>query len=165
MVTADRVGRHEVGQWSLQPVKTRSSVRSVALPNIVVEHLDEHLATWSDPGRYRFVFTSPGGTQPDNFRSRFWTPAVEAAGLAPLRIHDLRHTTASLAIAPGADVKPRQSMLGHASAVMTLDRYGHLMPGRARDVADRLDALARTAVADPLAAVVRLDARDFRGME
>ncbi len=64
--------------------------------------------------------------------SRVWTPAVAAAGLAPLRIHDLRHTTASLAIAAGADVKMLQTMLGHASAVMTLDRYGHLMPGRAQ---------------------------------
>lgn len=49
-------------------------------------------------------------------------------------------------------------MLGHASAVMTLDRYGHLMPGRAQDVADRLDALARAAVAEPIPPVVRLDA-------
>jgi integrase len=78
-----------------------------------------------------------------HFRS---LPAVAAAGLAPLRIHDLRHTTASLAIAAGADVKMLQTMLGHASAVMTLDRY--LMPGRAQDVADRFDALARAAVAD-----------------
>jgi integrase len=44
--------------------------------------------------------------------------------------HDLRHTTASLAVAAGADVKTLQTMLGHASAVMILDRYGHLMPGR-----------------------------------
>ena len=48
---------------------------------------------------------------------------------------------------------------------MTLDRYGYLMPGRARDVADRLDALARAAFAEPISPVVRLDARDFRGME
>ena len=57
-----------------------------------------------------------------------------------------------------------QTMLGHASAVMTLDRYGHLMPGRAQDVADRLDALARAAVAEPITTAVPLDARDFRGM-
>jgi integrase len=93
-----------------------------------------------------------------------WQPAVGAAGLAPLRIHDLRHTTASLAIAAGADVKVLQTMLGHASAVMTLDRYGHLMPGRAQEIADRLDVLARAASAVP-AGVVRIDARDFRGME
>jgi hypothetical protein len=56
-------------------------------------------------------------------------------------------------------------MLGHASAVMTLDRYGHLMPGRAQDVADRLDALARAAVPDPILPVVGIHARNFRGME
>lgn len=151
----------------IQPLKTRSSVRSVALPAVVVDSLDEHLRRWAGAGRDGFVFTSPGGghLEPDNFRSRIWTPAVAAAGLAPLRIHDLRHTTASLAIAAGADVKLLQTMLGHASAVMTLDRYGHLMPGRARDVADRLDVLARSAVADPISPPRPLDARDFRGMD
>ncbi|MGH9041115.1 MAG: tyrosine-type recombinase/integrase [Acidimicrobiia bacterium] len=59
--------------------------------------------------------------------------------------HDLRHTCASLAIAAGADVKVLQRMLGHASAALTLDRYGHLMPGQAQSVADRLDEMARGA--------------------
>ena len=67
--------------------------------------------------------------------------------------------------AAGADVKVLQSMLGHASAVMTLDRYGHLMPGRAQDVADRLDALARAAIVETIPPVIPLDARDFRGMD
>ena len=57
-------------------------------------------------------------------------------------------------------MKTLQTMLGHASAVMTLDRYGHLMPGRAQDVADRLDVLARAAVSEPIPAAVRLDGRD-----
>jgi site-specific recombinase XerD len=47
----------------------------------------------------------------ENFRKRVWQPATAAAGLAPLRIHDLRHTCASLAIAAGADVKVLQRML------------------------------------------------------
>ena len=163
----EQLGRDEDGRWAIQPPKTRSSVRSVALPVVVGDSLDEHLRHWAGSGREGFVFTAPDGghIDPDNFRSRIWTPAVAAAGLAPLRIHDLRHTTASLAIAAGADVKMLQTMLGHASAVMTLDRYGHLMPGRAQDVADRLDALARAAMAEPIPPAVRLDARDFRGMD
>lgn len=48
-------------------------------------------------------------------------------------------------------------MLGHASAVMTLDRYGHLMPGQAEAVADRLDVLAAAAGRTPSAQVVGLD--------
>jgi integrase len=52
----------------------------------------------------------------------------------------LRHTAASLAIASGADVKVVQQMLGHKTATMTLDLYGHLFPDRLDDLADRMDA-------------------------
>ena len=59
--------------------------------------------------------------------------------------HELRHTAASLAIASGADVKVVQQMLGHKSATMTLDLYGHLFPDQLDDVADRLDVIGRAA--------------------
>ncbi|MGE5763397.1 MAG: hypothetical protein ACM3ZF_05835 [Mycobacterium leprae] len=52
----------------------------------------------------------------------------------------MRHTAASLAISAGATVKAVQAMLGHASATVTLDRYGHLFPDELDAVADRLDA-------------------------
>jgi len=58
-----------------------------------------------------------------------WDPAVRSAGLAPgLRIHDLRHTCASLLIAHGAHPKAAQVHLGHSSISVTMDRYGHLFP-------------------------------------
>jgi hypothetical protein len=91
-------------------------------------------------------------------------------------VHDLRHTCASLAIAAGADVKVLQRMLGHASAP-TLDRYGHLLPGQAESVADRLDQMARRATPASSAPVVPLpssagssrdarerESRDFRDL-
>ncbi|MEO5839371.1 MAG: tyrosine-type recombinase/integrase, partial [Acidimicrobiales bacterium] len=92
----------------------------------------------------------------DNFRARDWRSAVRRAGLDPLRIHDLRHTCASLAIAAGADVLSLQRMLGHANPAITLNRYGHLMPGQAEAVADRLDELARRTPAGPHAQVVNI---------
>jgi integrase len=52
-----------------------------------------------------------------------------------VRLHDLRHTCASLAISEGANVKVVQKLVGHKTAVLTLDRYGHLFP-------DDLDAVA-----------------------
>ena len=59
-----------------------------------------------------------------------------AVGLpATLRFYDLRHTAASLLIREGASVKAVQRQLGHATASITLDTYGHLFP-------DELDALA-----------------------
>ena len=61
-----------------------------------------------------------------------------------------------LAIAAGADVKVLQRMLGSASAALTLDRYGHLLPGQARTVADRLDEMARAAVPISLAPAASL---------
>ena len=62
--------------------------------------------------------------------------------------HELRHTAASLAIAAGASVKAVQLMLGHSSAAMTLDRYGHLFPDELDAVAERLDEAHSRAVAD-----------------
>jgi integrase len=59
----------------------------------------------------------------------------------------LRHTAASLAIASGADVKVVQQMLGHKSATMTLDQYGHLFGDRLDIVADAMDAARSSALA------------------
>jgi len=88
------------------------------------------------------VFTSPDGSnlRIGNWRSRVFEPARAAAGLHHVRPHDLRHTAASLAIASGATVKAVQSMLGHASAAMTLDIYASLFADELDAVADAMDA-------------------------
>ncbi|MDO5683548.1 MAG: site-specific integrase [Propionibacteriaceae bacterium] len=62
--------------------------------------------------------------------------------------HELRHTAASLAIASGADVKVVQQMLGHKSATMTLDLYGHLFGDRLDVVAEAMEAARVSALAD-----------------
>jgi Phage integrase family len=68
--------------------------------------------------------------------------AVDAAGLAPLRFHDLRHTAAALAIWVGAHPKAIQERLGHASITTTLDRYGHLFRALDAAFAERLGEMA-----------------------
>ena len=77
-----------------------------------------------------------------NWRNREFGNAVKVAGLEGLGLtpHKLRYTAASLAITAGADVKVVQAMLGHATATMTLDRYGHLFPDRLDEVAEAMDA-------------------------
>ncbi|MEU9363289.1 tyrosine-type recombinase/integrase [Streptomyces avermitilis] len=74
-----------------------------------------------------------------NFRQRFFAPAVVKAGLGHLKVtpHLLRHTAVSLAIASGADVNV-QTMLGHKSATLTLDTYGHLFPDRLDEVSKKM---------------------------
>jgi integrase len=81
---------------------------------------------------------------------RKFTPAATSAGLIPpkLRVHDLRHTAASLAIASGAGVKIVQQQLGHASATLTLDRYAHLFPDELDALSSALDGLKARTPAD-----------------
>ncbi|WP_431871068.1 tyrosine-type recombinase/integrase [Nocardiopsis eucommiae] len=97
------------------------------------------------------VFTTRRGAplRIRNWRNREFALAVRAAGLDGMGLtpHKLRHTAASLAIAAGADVKVVQAMLGHKTATMTLDRYGHLFPDRLDEVADAMDAARRRVLA------------------
>jgi integrase len=79
------------------------------------------------------------------------TAAVDGCG--GVRLHDLRHTCASLAISAGANVKVVQRLLGHKTAMLTLDRYGHLFPDDLDAVADAFDTAAE-ATAGGLRAVV-----------
>lgn len=113
--------------------------RDVPVPASVLALLDLNRPL-EDP-----LFTSPDGHRVNvrNWRARVFTPSLERAGLKGVRIHDLRHTAASLAIASGADVKKVQSMLGHASAAMTLDLYGHLFEDGMDDIAARMDLLVQ----------------------
>lgn len=62
-----------------------------------------------------------------NWRSQRFYPARDLASVpGSMRVHDLRHTAASLMIAAGADIKAVQRQLGHKTIAMTIDRYGHL---------------------------------------
>jgi integrase len=88
------------------------------------------------------LFAEDGGAlRVTLFRRRFWLPAVNAAGLDGLRIHDLRHTAVALWIAAGANPKEVAARAGHASVSFTLDRYGHLYPEADLNLRDRLDAI------------------------
>lgn len=85
-----------------------------------------------------FPDSAGGRMRGTNVRRRWWADAVAAAGIFPrtegekivyaFKLHELRHTAASLAIQAGANIKALQNMLGHESAGLTLDRYGHLYP-------------------------------------
>ena len=61
------------------------------------------------------------------------------AELRPITLHEARHTFASLMIAAGVNAKALSTYMGHANVSITLDRYGHLMPGNEAEAAGRLD--------------------------
>ncbi|WP_425343118.1 tyrosine-type recombinase/integrase [Nocardia cyriacigeorgica] len=92
------------------------------------------------------VFPSRKGGYLESTEFRWvFDQAAAAAGLSSIAPHGLRHTAASLAISAGANIKVVQRMLGHKTATLTLDLYGHLFPGDLDAVAVGMDAGARTA--------------------
>jgi integrase len=110
--------------------------RWVSLPALVAD-----LLSAGEPDALVFADSTGGYMRGSNVRRRWWSQAVAAAHLFPrivrdaagkptvvydFKLHELRHTAASLAIQAGANIKALQNMLGHESAGLTLDRYGHL---------------------------------------
>lgn len=118
--------------------------RTVPLPRFLAEQVAANVAG-KGPDDLVFQGTRGGVLRNGNFNRRTFGPAAIAIGEPALTPHGLRHTAASLAIAAGGNVKVVQQMLGHATASMTLDLYGHLFPDQLDDVADRLDAIGRAA--------------------
>jgi integrase-like protein len=125
--------------------------RTVPLPRFLCDQFAAYLAE-RPHSPDDLVFTAPQGRplREQKFVAGIFKPAAARAGLPHwLRFHDLRHTCASLLIAQGASVKAVQAQLGHASATVTLDRYGHLFPDELQQLADRLQEAYADAVADP----------------
>jgi integrase len=63
------------------------------------------------------------------------------ANLRSIRLHDLRHSAASLLLAQGVPMRTIMELLGHSSITSTADTYSHLMAPAMRDAADRMDAI------------------------
>jgi integrase len=133
--------------------------REVPIPRFLVDELTAHVAG-REPDELVFTGARGGALRAQVFQRAVLTDSAAALGLGGLHPHALRHTAASLAIASGANVKVVQQMLGHKSATMTLDLYGHLFPDQLDEVADALDNAARRAgvsISCPPTTVVDLD--------
>ncbi len=128
--------------------KTAKGRRSLALDPATLAALREHrvrqledrLAVgprWQDSG---LVFTWPDGRplHPERF-SRWFEQHARAAGLPRIRLHDVRHSYATAALAAGIPAKVVSERLGHANIAITMDTYSHVLPG--------LDAQAAGTVA------------------
>lgn len=76
-----------------------------------------------------------------NLRRRSFHPLLKEAGIPRIRLHDLRHTAASLMLLDGIHPKVVQERLGHARVSITLDLYSHTLPRLDKDAADKIDAM------------------------
>lgn len=94
---------------------------------------------WNDAG---LVFTRENGMplRPE-YATRHFQALVQEAGLPAIRLHDLRHTNASLALLAGVEMKVVSERLGHSQMSVTADLYTHVNRGLGRDAAERIAAV------------------------
>jgi integrase len=152
-LTITHTAVEQSGVITYGPPKTAAARRTIAagqvLTGILTAHLDDfgpgsnvtHITGVTDTITSPLVFTaSEGGPlRLTNLRRRQWRQAVEGSVGAPMRIHDLRHTSAALLISQGAHPKVIQSRLGHRDISTTMDVYGGLFHGYDDGVAEALD--------------------------
>ncbi|MCL5108593.1 MAG: site-specific integrase [Chloroflexi bacterium] len=135
--------------WVEQPPKSKQSRRSAALTPLAVRFLERHQLlqraaiaaagdAWEDNN---LVFPNSVGRtyEPQNVYRRSWYPLLVRAGLPRIRIHDLRHTFATLMREEGADLKTTSEALGHSQIGITADLYTHNVPLALREAVERLE--------------------------
>jgi len=120
-------------------LKSRAGRRRVPIVPALRDHLIDHrLLTGRAEG---FVFGRDADRVFDpRLVSARGDSAWKAAKLQRITLHECRHTFASLMIAAGVNAKALSTFMGHANISITLDRYGHLMPGSEAEAAKLLDA-------------------------
>jgi integrase len=122
--------------------KTKYSERTVVISRELAGILKEHKRLCEGtPGELIFRNKNGNPINHSNLISREFHPALERAGLKPIRFHDLRHTYAALIISAGENMKFIQKQLGHNSLTTTMDTYGHLLPEVSSGFGERLDSL------------------------
>lgn len=146
------------GEMLWQSPKSERSRRTVTFTPKVAEALAGHVLG----GRNDVVFTAPMGglVRTRNFR-RGWIKWTAAAGLAGLRIHDLRHTHAAWLISSGrVSLTAIQHRLGHSSIAVTSDLYGHLLPAVDDEILAAVEAALSGVDLDDIAAEVAAELTD-----
>jgi len=129
--------------------KSKRSRRTIPIAGFALERLRKHrveqaqrfMAVGVRPDANTIVFDRDGQPwNPGPFGMRF-TAIRDAAGLPKVRLHDLRHSYATLLLQSGSDLKTVSAALGHSSVAITADTYAHVSPVMLRSAADRLDDL------------------------
>lgn len=133
------------GKGLVETSTKTSQVRHIPVPGPVWDHLKDELP--DGPEALVFPGRKGGHLTVGEYRWAF-DNACKEVGINGLVPHGLRHTAASLAISAGANVKVIQRMLGHQTAALTLDRYGHLLDDDLSTVAAALGKAMKAAQAN-----------------
>jgi integrase len=134
--------------------KTKSGMRTVSLPSIAIEALQEHrrrqlemrlLLGLGKPDAETLVFSRSNGRPiPPNDLSRDWARFVRARKLPPISFHGLRHSHVSMLIFSKLDPLTVSRRVGHANAATTMRLYAHLWDEADGGAANAIEAALRT---------------------
>jgi Phage integrase family len=133
----------DVVEGMIEP-KSAKGRRTVQIPGVLRSVLVEHRLRTGGTGLVFGMGERP--FRPDLVRhaaNRAW----DQAGLRRISLHECRHSYASLMISAGANAKTISTYMGHANIAITLDKYGHLLPGNEAEAAGMLDAFLERTVA------------------
>jgi len=140
-------------EWLFAEPKTSKSRRTIPLPPYLMHKLFEHrrrqgeyrLKLGEKYTNYNLVFASDAGTPISlrNLERRHFKPILVAAELPDIRLYDLRHSCATLLLAEGENPKIVSERLGHASIVLTLDTYSHVLPSMQQSATDKLERILK----------------------
>jgi integrase len=125
--------------------KSRAGKRRVPLTQTLRGHLLNHRLQQRAGGHGRVFPNTRGGAFTPSVTNQRAKTAWAAAGLNPISLHECRHTYAAYMIAAGVNPKALSTYMGHSSITITLDRYGHLLPGNEHEAAGLLDAWLEAA--------------------
>jgi integrase len=139
------------GGYSFNEPKTSKSRRTVPLPATLLRELRSHrirqaehrLAMGSDYTNLDLVFANDLGTpiHHRNLSQRHFAKILTKASLPKFRLYDLRHSCATLLLSANENPKVVSERLGHASIVLTLDTYSHVLPDMQQAATEKLEAM------------------------
>ena len=135
------------GTGVIIPPKSRAGRRVVPIIRRLRDELVLHQLAVTSPTGLVFGSTPKTPLVPNTVNRRA-RRAWADAGLNPIGLHEARHTFASFLIAAGTNLKSITEIMGHASVTVSLDRYGHMLPGGRDEVVERLDAFFERALSD-----------------
>ncbi|WP_255283607.1 site-specific integrase [Priestia megaterium] len=139
-------------QHIIREPKTKNSIRTVTLPEVLVNELKKYKSVWNkkrlkanelwEGGEYQFLFTGWNGKpiHPSSVTT-WWRRFVKRNDLRYIRFHDLRHTSATLLINKGVHAKIISTRLGHADIRTTMNIYGHALQEADREAANHFEDL------------------------
>lgn len=120
----------------IQTPKTKKSNRSIVIPYVAIEALNKYINALYEPQEGDRLFSMTR-----EHLLKILKDAAAAAGVPIIRLHDLRHSHASILINNNVNIKAISERLGHENIETTLNIYGHLYKGQDADIANLLNAL------------------------